>query len=333
MMCVSTGDLRVVLVSDTQGSDDEGMKKIARSLSVAFRDRLGVAASIQPASRRVDHLGSVDILHYVGGPTYRSVLYAAWVKRRVSGIRTILTFANPRWGSIADVTLRLFPPDCVIVQAQCWQERMHRLGIHARLIAVSGVDLERFRPVSLEQRRQLRRELGLPSDKKLVLHIGHLKDDRNLEALHGVQLHSDTQVVIIGSTTTRQSEQLVSRLERSGCIVLRSYQSRIEQFYQAASCYVFPTVDPGASIQIPLRVLEAMATNLPVVTTQFGGLPDHFPSGKGLYYVSSDQLGGLPRVLKLAISTTSETRALVGGFSWSDVAGRLCRVYTELLGG
>ena len=197
----------------------------------------------------------------------------------------------------------------------------------------SGVDSKRFIPLSTKKKLELKSDLGFPPNKKIVLHVGHLKENRNILQLLPLQTRNDIQVVVIGSTTTKQSESIKNQLHQAGCIVINNYQPAIERFYQAADCYVFPTVDVQACIQLPLSVLEAMATNLPVVTTRFGGLPDIFPSGEGLFYSSLESNDELVSVVLSAISSTVDTRTLVLAFDWLAVTTQLTKLYVELVNG
>jgi glycosyltransferase involved in cell wall biosynthesis len=95
-----------------------------------------------------------------------------------------------------------------------------------------------------------------------------------------------------------------------------------------ADCYVFPPL-PGSSLNMPLSVLEAMACNLPVVTTRFQGL-DTFREGDGLVFVDrSDDLA--PRVQELLESCAPPaTREKIQDLSWQSVATRLQTYYEGL---
>ncbi|KAA3664220.1 MAG: glycosyltransferase [Chloroflexi bacterium] len=326
-------DLRVVFISDMQGHDDEGMKKIARRLSHVLNEQDGFCAEALSPREALSSAQSFDIMHYVGGPTYRSVMYAGWFKSRVRHVKTILSFTNPFWNQFAEFVVRLFPPNCVVVQSRQWQEWAERLNIFSRLMSISGVDIDRFTPVSTQKKIEIKTDLGFPTDKKLVLHVGHLKEDRNVLKLIPLQAGHDIQVVVIGSTTTEQSKSLIAQLEEAGCIVINQYQPAIEQFYQAADCYVFPTVDAQACIQLPLSVYEAMATNLPVVTTRFGGLPDILPSGEGLYYGSFEHDGDMLKMVRSALTGPINTRGLILMYDWPKVGMQLAELYRELVRG
>lgn len=325
-------DLQVFLVSDTVGRDDEGMKKIARMLAKSFQALPEINVQVVSIREAIRSIHQADIVHYIGGPTYRSVLFAFGCKLRNKRVRTMLTFTNPHWNWISDVIIRIFPPDRVIVSSRHWLNWAKKIELPTELMVVSGVDLELFVPVSASKKNKIRQELLLPLDKIIVLHVGHLKTDRNLTKLLNAQTHPDIQVVVVGSTTTKQSDDVVDELENAKCIVITSYQPKIEMFYQSADCYVFPTSNNEAAVQIPLSILEAMATNLPVITTRFGGLPFFFPEIKGFTYVAEDDLNDLIPVIKKAVSEIPATNSFVQNFSWEQSAKQLSRVYRNVCG-
>jgi glycosyltransferase involved in cell wall biosynthesis len=322
--------LKIFLVSDKGGDDDEGMKKIARHLAKSLQER-GIIVKIVSIIEAIEKNKETAIFHFVGGPSYRSVLIAAWCKlRNVS--KTILTFSNPRWNRIADATVRLLSPDKVIVSSNYWKNWATQTGIPFEFMAISGVDLNRFSPVSDSKKVDLRKELGLPLDKSIVLHVGHLKEDRNLKKLLEIQSHPDIQVIVIGSTTTKQSEEIAELLTVAGCVVIREYLPKIEIFYQVADCYIFPTTDHRAAVQIPLSILEAMAVSLPVVTTRLGGLPDFFPGTNGITFLPDNKGEDLAAIIKIAISKASSVTGSIQSFAWEKIAERLHRVYINIMG-
>lgn len=322
--------MRVLLISDKRGQDDEGMKKTARTLAVVLQG-LDVDAEVASMKEALTSLGDVDIIHYIGGPSYRSALFVAACKLINTRIRTILTFTNPHWSGLANAIVSLRPPDKVLVSSTFWKHWADDHSLSNELFAISGVDTSKFRPVSVEQKLALRQSYGIPIEQLMILHVGHLKEDRNLIPLIQVQAQPNMQVVIVGSTTTLQSDALVQTMQDAGCLIIREYQSHIEDFYQMADCYVFPTTDPKAAVQIPLSVLEAMATNIPVVTTNFGGLPDFFSAKNGLVMVRPDQLRQLPNYIMQATSQTVGTRGLIESFKWEVIGENLKAVYGGIL--
>jgi len=71
-------------------------------------------------------------------------------------------------------------------------------------------------------------------------------------------------------------------LKKYGFRIIDEYVPNIEEIYNLADCYVFPTFKRHNCIDMPLSVMEAMACNIPVISTKFGGLPKIFKEGNGL---------------------------------------------------
>ena len=71
--------MKVYIVCDTAGHDDEGMKKIARQLST-YADRRSINVKIINNKEIIPNFKDIDILHFIGGPTYRTILISGIIK-------------------------------------------------------------------------------------------------------------------------------------------------------------------------------------------------------------------------------------------------------------
>ena len=107
------------------------------------------------------------------------------------------------------------------------------MGWRVESIAL-GVDLERFRPVTPDQRRELRRNLGWPDGARVALHVGHLRSGRGLDLLAQLGGEEGWHPVVIASTSTPVETAVLDQLHRSGVELRREYDPHVERFYQAA---------------------------------------------------------------------------------------------------
>jgi glycosyltransferase involved in cell wall biosynthesis len=138
------------------------------------------------------------------------------------------------------------------------------------------------------EKDRLRKKFGIPPQKFVILHVGHINRDRNLEALVPLQ-GRDRQVLIVSSSSTSsvsyEDERLKRVLKSAGIIIIDGFLDQIEEVYRLSDLYVFPVVRETGCISLPLSVLEAMASGLPVLTSEFGGLQELFKKpGHGLRY-------------------------------------------------
>jgi glycosyltransferase involved in cell wall biosynthesis len=219
-------------------------------------------------------------------------------------------------------------PNLVCVQSP--QNRIYLEERGCRAVQVpSGVDLTTFQPVSPERSRALRDQYGLPVDRPIVLHVGHLQRHRGVGVLAQLAAHWPGQVVLVASSSTRQEADLADELRSAGVAVFADFQPHVEHFYQLADAYLFPVQSSMNSIAVPLSVLEALACDLPVATTRFGGLTSIFGNVQrpGLLF-ADDAAELIAHARSLAEQPRLTTRPLVEPFSWEAIADTLLSAST-----
>jgi glycosyltransferase involved in cell wall biosynthesis len=233
----------------------------------------------------------------------------------------MITLQPREYSALSKRIIPLIAPDLVLAQSMKTEKVLVGLGCRVKKIP-SGVDLQKFVPVSKEVKEKYRKKYGIPAKKYIVLHVGHINRNRNMQWTEKIQGLDDLQVVIVGSTSYPEDRDLVVDLQRKGIIAISRYVENIEEIYQSADCYFFPVFWEGACIEIPLSVFEAMACNLPVVTTRFGGLPDFMSEQGGFLYADNEE-----EIIFMINSTKGisdpGTRNLVEQYSWKNVVERV----------
>jgi len=290
-------------------------------------NRLLLSRSLRRALR--DFRPDAVIYVPVSSATAVSLVRAGVLKYYAGNAPVAVIGLQPRrYSRLLRPILRAGAPDVIYVQSEAARKGLEVLGLKAAVIH-AGVDSERFRPVTPSEKARLREKYGIASEEFVVLHVGHIKERRNLRVLADFASIRGLQVVVVGSTSTLRDSDLASWLVKSGVHILDGYLEHVEEVYQLSDLYVFPVVESVAAIGLPLSVLEAMACNLPVVTTPFGGLSDCFQEGGGLYFVEdSTELVGKVELARR--SGEASTRAKVEPFTWRAVAERFFSEIEEL---
>jgi glycosyltransferase involved in cell wall biosynthesis len=265
-----------------------------------------------------------DIIYYIptACATFFGFLRTRVLKLYGKGAKTVMVTLQPReYSFLIKKIIPLMTPDLVLAQTGKTQESLRHLGCKVKKIT-AGVDLRKFSPVTEKARRKLKKKYGFPNDKFLVLHVGHINRNRNAQFLENIQCMKDTQVILVGSSSYPEDKDLAEELKRKGVIVISSYVDNIEELYQSVDCYLFPVYSDSACIEIPLSVLEAMATNLAVVTTKFGGLPNMIKEQDGFRYAATNE-DFITKINLIKNISTPKTRDLVEGYSWKNVVQNL----------
>lgn len=271
-----------------------------------------------------------EVICYVpsSSGTFNSFLRARMLKWYGGKARVILIALQPKnFSALTARWISRLCPNEVVVQSSQTARSLEELGLRVHVFP-SGVELDKFTPISETKKQQLRRRYGLPSDAFLVLHVGHINPNRGVGLFEELQRESGVQALLVGSTSTPQDEKLVQELEKAGVRVMRDYFQDIQEVYQLSDCYLFQVTSQQAAIEIPLSVLEAMACNLPVITTRYGGLNDFFTEADGFLFADSRE-EVLDKISLVKRGLTSRTRAMVEAFSWENILRAYWRRYLQ----
>jgi len=221
-------------------------------------------------------------------------------------------------------------PDVVFTQSPASAQELASLGITTKPVC-SGVDLAKFCPVKRGIKMKLRKKYDLSFSDYIILHVGHINANRNVRIFKEFKDCKGTQVVLVTGASRFQDKDLIKELEQSGLRILSNYMESIEEVYQLADCYVFPVFSETASIEVPLSVLEAMACNLPIVSTRFRGLSilGDIDEKKGFFCV--DTVEEVYSKTKAALQITMpQTRNMVQAFTWKSIARYLVQEVLEV---
>lgn len=331
--------MRICILGDTSGRPDEGMKKIVVNLSRELAKNhevltLSPFRAFSPKFWSAVRDFRPEIVHYVPGPSVFSFLISKTISLLVKPALTVVSVTLVRNPRLISKYTRLFRPSLVLTQSSLMYEMVGRTGQRVSYVPVSGVDLDRFRPVGPEEKMRLRDKYSVDKESYVILHVGHIKDGRNLRMLKCIQRSPGNQVLVVGSTSTTAEKSLVHELSGLGITIISDYCPNINELYSLADCYVFPVVSAYDSIEIPLSILEALASGIPVVSTRFGGIADisgecgeNLILVEGPDYIPSivDEVRGRP--------PGTWTRANMTVFSWAMTAARLAKEYEAAMRG
>lgn len=142
-------------------------------------------------------------------------------------------------------------------------------------VVFNGIDLVRFRNVEFDA-TEVRQELGLANGEMLLLQVArldYLKDHTTaLRALKRVtESLPDVRLILVGDGPERANiEQLIIRLGLSEHVRLLGTRRDIPRLLAATDVFLLTSISEG----IPLTLIEAMASRVPVIATNVGGVSE-----------------------------------------------------------
>jgi glycosyltransferase involved in cell wall biosynthesis len=207
----------------------------------------------------------------------------------------------------------------------------------------NGVDVNKFKPSA--DKRKVKMELGFNPNDIAILSVGRLYARKGLFTLiesmpQVVKRFSNAKFIISGKGQSSEMQKLNAHAEKLGVkdnIIFTGYypDKKLAKLYQAADVFAFSTYYEHH----PFAILEALATGLPVVTTNVGGIPETIEDGKNGFLVEPFHPKQLAdRILYLlehpaeASEMGFEARKTVEErFDWRIVVKKVIKVYDEAL--
>lgn len=187
-----------------------------------------------------------------------------------------------------------------------------------------GIKTEKFLPVSKEKQKALKKKYGFDPMKPLIIHVGHCSKGRGLEDFE--KIHVAQRMVVASGMF--EDENVVRVLNEAKVKIHKGYLENVEEVYQMADAYLFPTQSAEFVISIPLSVMEALSCGVPVIGYKsFENLKEICGIEGALTLIdTADQLDTvLPDVFK----KKCDYSLLEKSEPWSDVAQDLMRVIRE----
>jgi teichuronic acid biosynthesis glycosyltransferase TuaC len=296
----------------------------------AARPLLGTFVAEQVESLRARGI-AVDVL-FVDGPgsTWNYVRGPRDLRRALQGARYDLIHAHYVFSGLIARAQRRLPIVLThhgIEAQQGWTAPLCRLAsrLADATIATSpavarglrmpgvtilpcGVNTDRFRPMPTPEARA---KLGLPAAQPLVLFLGAPRPEKRLPLIEAAveRLQADVPDAVLLKVHDQPREV-------------------VPLYLNAADVLVLASVAEGS----PVAVREAMACNLPVVSTDVGDVRDLFDDLPG-HFVAAAEVDDLAASLKAALAFDGRTAGRERILPWSlaAVAEKLEAIYREVI--
>lgn len=203
-----------------------------------------------------------------------------------------------------------------------------------------GIDTKKFavdEETKRAKREKIRTELGIPDTATVLLSVGEVNENKNhrvvIEALAKLKA-TDVHYIICGRGELEENQKtLAEQLGLKGRVHLTGYRNDVADFYQAADIFVFPSLREG----LPVAVMEAMASGLPVVCSKIRGSSDLIHDEIALISAPT-ATEEFVKALRIMIDNPSIRQTLIRQnidktqmYSFELVREEMTRIYREVL--
>ena len=304
--------------------------------------------------------GRFDIVHALGKSLGMNVLNPhggveeVWLRReRLShppglprAYWTLKRRLSPRHHAVLSVIRRQYADPAVlrfVALSRAIRDSMVEVhGVDPARVAVvpNRVDPARFRPpADAGEKAELRRRLGLPADRAVLLFVGNNFRLKGLEPLvRALALLAPEAppflLAVLGRGRPGRYRRLARRLGAGGLVEFRGAVPGIDGWYRAGDALLHPTYHDAAS----LVLLEARASGLPVLASRWDGSSEAVEDGvDGVVVEEPGDVPVLARRIRPLLDPAFRQRAGASARARSlavppaDPAADMLRVYEEAL--
>lgn len=250
--------MNILFLSTVNGKLDEGMRNVATHIGKSLQ--------------RENHVFYVQLKDLTGIlknlPRANSILICARADKKLYYLVRLLSLFRPTSIILVQKPFQSFidlnnkhPLNCKFFTISL--DDIQAIKSEKKFKIDVGIDFQRFKPCTDITNFELKRKLGFDTNKCLVLHVGHCSTGRRVEMLCEFPSSKFERVLI--SSGMFEDSAIHKALEEAGVHIISGYIPNIEEYYQAADVYFFPTCSGDYVISVPLSVMEALACGTPVV--------------------------------------------------------------------
>jgi glycosyltransferase involved in cell wall biosynthesis len=205
----------------------------------------------------------------------------------VSTVHTLDVFPEKKsaWGRMK-LRWFLLGRFCDRVIAVSEKTRLHYLqsgGLpHDKVITLyNGVDISRFKNIDATQTAELRRELQLPLNSRIIMTVAVLREPKGIQFMiralpEILEQCPDVHYLIVGDGVHRAAlSDLAAGLTIKNHITFAGHRTDIPNLLACCDIFILPTLKDA----LPTVLMESLAAEKPIVASDVGGVPEIIENG------------------------------------------------------
>lgn len=198
-----------------------------------------------------------------------------------------------------------------------------------------GLDTNKYSSVNFNKQEKIN-ELSIPTDGFIILSVGELNSNKNhaiiLKAIAKLNNPNIYYIVCGKGALENYLRDLANNLGISKQLKLLGYRTDIDEICNIADVFAFPSKREG----LGLAALEAMASGLPLITSNVHGIVDYSIDGKTGYICNPNDIEGFSKAIAKLVKDPEESLRMrnenlksVKKFDLNNVLKNLERIYSE----
>ena len=196
----------------------------------------------------------------------------------------------------------------------------------------TGIHVEKIAKRDLKKIQEIKQEFRIKPSEKIILYVGMLTKRKGIDIVIKVsekllkQGHNIKTILVGDNYENINYQAEVSPKDKDKILFAGGRKDRI-QFMHLANVLLLPSLGEG----LPGVVMEAMATNLPVIATREGCTPDLIENNKQGFLISKErEIYDYMNKVKLVITHEKKCKQgqkKISLFSWDSISLLYQKIY------
>lgn len=149
-------------------------------------------------------------------------------------------------------------------------------------------------------------ELGIASNTMIFTSVGELSARKNhVSVIQAISQMKEAKIQYIICGSGREEQKLLGLVKKLGLedrVFFLGYRQDVKEILSITDVFIFPSKQEG----LPVALMEAMVTGLPVICSNIRGNADLIQNEMGGYLVKSDDIDGYVNAIQRMMNNTEE---------------------------
>jgi len=221
----------------------------------------------------------------------------------------------------------------VIALTESMKKKLQEIYARDMFVVPNGIDLKKFDT-------DLEKKMCVKKTKKVILFIGRLHAVKGvrylIEAMKIIQNEdSEIKLMLVGDGKDRTKlQKLVKSLDLGDCVSFAGQipNHRIPEYMATSDIFVLPSLSEG----FPNVILEAMASRLPIIATDSGGIPCLIQNEVNGFLVKPRNSNEIAKKIlfllkndKVRQDISANNKNLAKEYSWEKIVVQLEKIFLK----
>jgi N-acetyl-alpha-D-glucosaminyl L-malate synthase BshA len=229
--------------------------------------------------------------------------------------------------------------NALIALTEDMKKEMRKIYKRDIYIIPNGINLQKFSNV---QREHVRDKLGIQEKEKIIIFVGSLYPIKGIkyliQAIHIVkEKEENARLIIVGDGHDKaELENIVQELKLKPYVTFvgRVPNDKVPEYLAVSDIFVLPSLSEG----FPIVNIEAMASGLPIIATNVGGIQEIVINGENGFLVESKNSDQIAQRIMLLLSDdkmrqwiSRNNKNKATSYSWDIIVGKLEQLYNNTI--